>query len=89
MEPAKAKVVRFKAKIATLEERTVSSWRHGVGNDAVFDTISMGWYVRFDGSWEALYVGQTKPDWHPGQFMTITISPTELLHAVSAETTSK
>ena len=38
---------------------------------------SLGWYVQFEGSFEALYLGTTRPKLSPGDRVKITIEKTE------------
>lgn len=57
----------FRATVRTLEERFEKKHVSGVGADAVFTKISIGWFVVFD-EWPAsMRVSSTKPvDIQPG-----------------------
>ena len=43
----------------------------GNGADAVFHNQSLGWYVRFEGSDECLYFGETRPELDVGDKVKI------------------
>ena len=43
----------------------------GSGADAVFRNQSLGWYVRFEGSDECLYFGETRPELDVGDKVKI------------------
>lgn len=45
----------------------------GLDGKAVTDTEPLGWYVCFEGSWERIYLGDTKPVLVKGQKVEITI----------------
>jgi hypothetical protein len=53
--------ITFKTKVIKLEERTRQIWVSGFGENAVFRSINLGWFMHLDGSREALYVGEFKP----------------------------
>lgn len=55
-------ILRIPCRVRDLSERFVkTNWRKE-GDVATFDTISIGWYVWFEGSFESNFVGVTKPD---------------------------
>lgn len=74
MESAKTKI-----KIGyTIQTKVVRVWEHfqdkhisGVGPEAVFAKIFNGWYVAFEGSYEALYFGMEEPDFKVGDLINI------------------
>ena len=43
----------------------------GSGADAVFKSVSRGWFVAFDGSYEANHFGETEPDLKVGDIVRI------------------
>lgn len=70
MESAETKIV-IDTTIISLEERHRDRWVTGVGPDALFKSYTLGWFVVFQGSREALYVGETKPAWQRGDQVKI------------------
>jgi hypothetical protein len=44
----------------------------GTGKDWVCENVSIGWFVLYEGSYEALYVGAEKPSLAPGDTICIT-----------------
>lgn len=58
--------------VANVEKRTRSVWLGGVGKDAVFKSVSLGWFVRFHDSQEALFCGFEEPDIKVGDEYKIT-----------------
>lgn len=67
--------IKFKSRIAKLEERRrlVRGWKDEKGEDH-FEYESQGWFMLLEGSWESIYVGDTKPlDFEKGNFVTVTI----------------
>ena len=71
MESAKTKIV-LTTKLVRLEEQKTRQYVSGFGDTAVFREISLGWYASFEGSHEALYVGNEKPAWDTGDKVKIT-----------------
>ena len=51
-----------RAKVKRVFEQKDKKYQRGVGEGATFIERSAGWYVVFDGSWEALYFGTEAPD---------------------------
>jgi hypothetical protein len=47
--------------------------RMGPDGQAIIDTEPLGWYVSFEGSWERLHLGDTKPTLVKGQQVEILI----------------
>lgn len=62
--------------VKRVEERFYDKWTGGVGAEAKHESISLGWYVTFLGSWEALYFGPNKPELASGDRVTITFERT-------------
>lgn len=56
----------------SLEERFGRHYVSGVGNDAIFEKVSLGWYAIFDGSRESLYFGTEKPWFDKGDKIKVT-----------------
>jgi hypothetical protein len=53
--PTRVKSIREEFKITT-------GFRHPTTNEFPAHKTSKGWFAAFEGSWEALYVGETKPE---------------------------
>lgn len=60
-------------KVNSIEQHWKRLHVSGFGPDAIFKNTSLGWFVHFEGSWEALYLGQEKPDLQTGDEVIITI----------------
>jgi len=69
----------FKAKVKNLESkrRALSAHKHPtVENEVVWVYEDIGWFVTFEGSWEALFVGVDRPaGLEPGTEVRIIIEP--------------
>lgn len=59
-------------KIVKIEESFESIHVSGSGEAAIFTKKSLGWFVTFEGSYEALYFGNTKPILNVGKTVKIT-----------------
>lgn len=59
------------ATIKSVEERFTMHWVSGVGDKAVFETRSTGWWIVIDKI--ALYVGPDKPDFAEGELIKLSI----------------
>lgn len=59
--------------ITAIEERKDRRYLSGIGDEAVFTDISLGWFLFLTGSHEAIHVGMEKPDLRVGDKMKITI----------------
>lgn len=70
MESAQAPIVQdrisFISTVKAIEERHTSKYVSGVGKEAVFQEVSLGWYVWLEGSFESIHVGMSKPNWKIG-----------------------
>lgn len=74
MEPAEAPLkFCIYTTVAEVEERFRTVWKQGIGSEAVFAKVSQGWFVHLHGSYEALFIGHTKPGLSPGMRIRITI----------------
>ena len=71
------------AKVASVHEEFGSKYIGGAGKDCVFERYSIGWYVTFSGSHEALFFGHTKPDFNPGDNVKITFE--RIAHALPSK----
>lgn len=74
MERIKASLNRY-VIIATVEdihEEFGSKYVGGVGQDCAFERYSLGWYVTFAGSHEALFFGKEEPAFDIGDRIKIT-----------------
>ena len=60
-------------RIVRVEEVFERKHISGFGETALFDKVSQGWIVLFDGSYEALNFGHTKPELEAGDTIKITI----------------
>lgn len=65
--------VKFVARVVKITEHKYNQWIKGVGNEAVFQVISLGWFVTLEGSHESIFVGWFKPRIRFGSMATITI----------------
>lgn len=59
-------------KVTKIEEAFEQVHLSGSGEAAVFTKKSLGWFVTFEGSYEALYFGDTKPTLTVGKTVKIT-----------------
>ena len=66
--------IKFEAKVTSVQERFESHHVSGVGDDAAFSKVSIGWFIGFEGSWELIHVGTDKPETKIGDVATIEIS---------------
>lgn len=74
MESAEAQVrYRIPTTVQILEERFKNQWVSGQGDGAIFESVSLGWYIQFTGSYEGLYLGLKKPAFEVGDAVNIII----------------
>ena len=75
MEPIETEVIRYiiHSKVEAVEEIKGKKHISGVGPDAIFEEHSKGWFVYLRGSYEAIYVGATKPALAAGDAVEISI----------------
>ena len=62
----------FSSAVLSLEERMARHHLRGVGEAAVFEEVSLGWWVRVAGS-SSLYMGGTRPSLSVGDLITLAI----------------
>lgn len=60
--------------VSDVHEEFGSKYIGGAGKDCAFERYSLGWYVTFSGSHEALFFGYDKPDFNPGDKVKITFA---------------
>ncbi len=63
----------FLVPITKLENKTEEVWVSGVGPNAVFRTVNLGWFVLFEGSHEMIFLGPDQPKWQVGDKIKITM----------------
>lgn len=64
----------IRAQVVKVEERFENrNYHQDEKGNWTHDSISLGWFVSFDGSWEAVYFGHEKPILVEGQMTTHTI----------------
>lgn len=68
--PVRHRIVVF-SKVRNLEEAFERRWDGGTGPNAIFRNHSLGWYLYLEGSYEAIYVGDTKPPFNVGDKIKI------------------
>jgi len=61
------------AKVIDVTERFRSVYVSGLGKEAVFEKISLGWYLFLDGSRESLFIGWSAPSIVTGDLVKLTI----------------
>jgi len=59
--------------VIAIEEKFQRQYLSGVGSEATFTSVSIGWYGWFKGSHESLFLGMDKPLLAPGDQINITI----------------
>lgn len=63
----------IKTIVSSVEERFRNVYVDGFGDNAKYNKVSLGWYVHFMGSYEALYLGLEEPKLQKGDTVRITI----------------
>lgn len=71
--PPETIVYTIKTRVCNVEHRSERLHVGGFGQDATFRTAPIGWFVHFEGSWEAIYLGTEKPDLKSGDPIQIQI----------------
>lgn len=62
----------FYTEVVDVKEHFRDRWINGVGDDAVFEQVSVGWFMYLLGSHEAIHIGSSG-DWaKPGDQVKIT-----------------
>jgi hypothetical protein len=63
----------IRTRVQAVEERFNTRYVSGHGKDAVFESVSLGWFALFDGSQELLFLGVDQPELKRGDAVKITI----------------
>lgn len=66
-------VYKVRTKVIELNEVFRKDYVSGHGPDAIFESVSRGWFVLLEGSYEALHLGFEKPNLAPGDEVEIII----------------
>lgn len=75
MESTTGTLVYIKTKIKSIREEFEKVHVSGVGKDAIFTERSLGYFVAFEGSQEAIYFGDAPPPtWSVGDEIKITFT---------------
>lgn len=77
MEPAKA-TIAVMTRVVSTQRRIKSVYISGIGKDATFKDVDLGWWVLFSGSHEALYVGETEPPFKEGDMVKIKLEKVDV-----------
>ena len=64
---------RIKTRVKSIEFRTRVVRTDKVDDAVVATTEDIGWFVCFEGSWEAMFLGFEKPELVKGQGIEITV----------------
>lgn len=73
MESIESAIVIRNVSVVRIEERFQSRYDYGHGKEAVFSSLSLGWYIVLKGSMEAMYAGDTRPNLLEGELVTVRI----------------
>lgn len=69
--------VILKTKIQKIEEKFIrTEWKQG-DDGPTYKSISLGWYVQFDGSTESILLFTERPTWQTNDPITITFERSE------------
>jgi hypothetical protein len=60
------------SKVLKVVELTIKTYVSGVGPEARFKEKSLGWYLYLEGSYEAIHMGSSKPEFEAGDRVKIT-----------------
>lgn len=63
----------IQTKVTAVREIKEKIHTKGVGKDAEFEEVSLGWFLHLDGSRELIHVGPDKPELKAGDPIRITI----------------
>lgn len=68
-------VTRYKwvARVLSVQEHKATVWKGGVGDAAVMEEVSVGWFARVTES-SAIFLGFEKPDIQPGDEVELTMT---------------
>ena len=67
-------MIQFHSRVKKVEQkrRIKRGWKDEKGNEQ-FEYEDMGWFMLMEGSWEYLYMGETKPSFDVGDDVIVTI----------------
>jgi hypothetical protein len=68
-------VIRAKVIKVERKSRALRAIMNKETKEAVVEREDLGWFVRFEGSHEGLYLGHDEPTLKAGQWCTLTIEP--------------
>lgn len=73
MESTEAALTRYTtySRVLAVEERSRREWISGVGDKATFRDVSTGFFVLFEGSYEAIHLGFEPPAFAVGDKVKI------------------
>ncbi len=66
--------LKFISRVIAIEEKFRDKWIGGVGEEAKFESLSQGWFIGLEGSYEYIYAGTTRPNIKVGDIATIRIT---------------
>lgn len=66
-------MIRFHTRVISIQEHSHSKWVSGAGSNAVFETVSLGWFLLLEGSYEAIYAGGVRPNLNIGDPIVVDI----------------
>lgn len=70
-------IMMFESVVKKVYHRVERQCITGIGQEAKFHDVDMGWYIGFQGSYESLYCGPECPDVAIGTKVRIVIYPRE------------
>ena len=74
MEPTQEQIAYImRTRVNEVNEVHRQEHVSGAGPEAVFRSVSRGWFLLLEGSYEALHVGFDKPELEPGDEIEIVI----------------
>lgn len=62
---------RVVTQVVEVKEHFQKVWVSGFGEGAIFEEKSLGWFIWFKGSYEALYLGDKEPPFKSGDTVSI------------------
>jgi hypothetical protein len=74
--PAPLEIYVIHTRVLKISEKKTQEYVSGYGKDAVFRTVSLGWFLLAEGFGEAICLGPNKPNLSEGDKIKITIMRT-------------
>jgi hypothetical protein len=65
--------ITFRATVIDVREKFHKNYVRGVGKEAEFVDVSLGWFLRLTSSFESIFVGHEKPDIEPDDAVYVSI----------------